>query len=160
MALRAASQAGVLTASSQITGTTTNDNAVSGRIGEFVTSTIPSGSAVSLTTTVAADITSISLTAGDWDVRGQFANVVQGSTVTANIIAWINTASATDPGPPNNGAYLLDNNAVSVGSARNAQVGIIRVSTATTVTVYLSTKCSFSGGTMVAYGSISARRVR
>ena len=52
-----------------IVGTTTNDSATAGYVGEVITSSVPVGSAVSLTTAVSAvsgkTITSISLTAGD-----------------------------------------------------------------------------------------------
>jgi len=55
-----------------ILGTTTNNNASAGYVGEFVSSEVLIGSAVSISANTATDLTSISLTAGDWDV---WANV-------------------------------------------------------------------------------------
>ncbi len=50
-------------------GTTTNDNAANGDVGEYVEASVTSGSGgISLTTGNAKTVTSISLTAGDWDV--------------------------------------------------------------------------------------------
>src|SRR5262249_6297435 len=65
--------------SSSIVGTTTNDDAPEGNIGELLSSFIASGSAVSLTTGVAANITSILITPGDWDVT---ANAYFSATAT------------------------------------------------------------------------------
>ncbi|MDP2325295.1 MAG: hypothetical protein Q8N51_14890, partial [Gammaproteobacteria bacterium] len=63
-----------------IEGTNTNDAAAAGYIGELIGSTIASGSAVSLTTATNANVTSISLTAGDWDVWGAITYNHGGST--------------------------------------------------------------------------------
>lgn len=160
MSLRSSSPSGGAVLSSQITGTTTNDNAATGIIGEFISANVAAGAAVPLTTTAAANITSISLTAGDWDVRGDFAFTAGGTTTKTSTAVWISAVSATDPGAPNSGAYYLDTNASSVGASEGAPVGMIRVSIAVTTTVYLSTKCTFAASTLSAYGFIGARRVR
>lgn len=158
MALRAASQSGVLVASSQITGTTTNDNAASGRIGEFIESNVP-GPGSAITSTIAADITSISLTAGDWDVFGSVAFATATATKT-QFNGWINTVSATPPAGAGLGAYAFDNNATSVGESLVVPGLKRRVSIASTTTVYLSTQVTFTGGASTAYGYIAARRAR
>src|SRR5262245_57492548 len=82
-----------------IRGTSTNDSAAAGYVGELMESEVLTGSAVSLTNNTAANVTSLSLTAGDWDVWGSVAfNAVAG---TANLVVGaINTTSATLPTIP------------------------------------------------------------
>ena len=76
-----------------ILGTTTNDNAAVGYIGEYVESNISSSSAVSFTTNVSKNITSISLTAGDWDVFGMFG--LTGGSVPTKVTVGTSTTSNT-----------------------------------------------------------------
>jgi hypothetical protein len=53
-----------------IVGTTTNDSATAGYVGEYVEGVLAAGSATALTTATPQTLVSISLTAGDWDVTG------------------------------------------------------------------------------------------
>lgn len=144
-----------------ITGTTTNDNAVAGTIGEFVSSTVLVGSAVGITSNTATDITTISLTAGDWDVWGAVAFSVATGTIPTTLAGWINTISATFPTLPNGGGEINFRATFATG-AYQAQfpVGQMRISIATTTTVYLSTVTIFTVSTMSGYGFLGARRVR
>lgn len=135
-----------------IVGTSTNNNASSGYVGEVITA-IAGG--VSLSNNINIDTTSISLTAGDWDVQG----FVIFATVTANLTStsgWINTTSATKPG---NNIYALFQWVSAVGST-NMSVPYQRISIATTTTVYLSVVATFSSGSVTGSGTISARRAR
>jgi hypothetical protein len=157
-----ASIAGVKTFTGQLIGkgTATNDSAASGYIGEYVSSTVAFGSAVSLTSASASNITSISLTAGDWDVWGNVGFAPSGITSYTSQSAYITTTSVTDPGPPNGGAYAT-NNPTGNGGGFNVLSGLYtRISLSTTTTVYLGALVSWTGGTMKAYGAIGARRVR
>jgi hypothetical protein len=144
----------------QLPGTTTNDNASSGNIGEYISSTVVSGSAVSLTNNTAKDITSISLTAGDWDVWGTVISLAGGSTTSNQLIGWISTTSATLPSAPNGGAYSQLQLTFSTGASNSLPVGPTRLSLVSTTTVYLSVFSAFAVSTMSAYGFIGARRVR
>lgn len=136
-------------------GTATNDNAATGDIGEFVSSEVASGSAVSLTTATAADVTSISLTAGDWDVRGHITINASVTFTVAN--GWTSTTSATSPSSPNNGSYVGNQ---ATGALLSSPTGVQRLSINSTTTVFLSALAFFSSGTCVAWGGIYARRVR
>lgn len=145
----------------QYPGSATNDNASNGNIGEFIQSSVASGSAVALTSTVTDDITSITLTAGDWDVWANIATDPAAGTTTSVVQAWINTASKTDPGAPNGGAYLLQQQAIGAGLSQIMPVGMMRLSVPTAgATAYLSCNLTFASSTMAAYGSIQARRAR
>lgn len=152
--------------SDQRRGTTTNDDAVAGFIGEFVTSTVATASAVSLTSTTAANVTSISLTAGDWDVSW-VVDFKPGATTSVTLMAGsisLTTATHnTQAGGSGIGteAFIIEDIAANVLAADFSQVGpVVRCSFSSTQTVYLVASSTFSVSTMGAYGTIRARRVR
>lgn len=82
--------------SSGVLGTATNDSAGAGILGQIVSSSVAVGSAITATANTAVNVTSISLTAGDWDVSGNvlFANL---GTVPTTCQGAISTTSATFP---------------------------------------------------------------
>lgn len=139
-----------------IVGTTTNDNAAAGSVGEYVTASVVSGSAITLTTATQTNVTSISLTAGDWDVCGTVGFVTGGTTVVSASIGSISTTSAT-LGSPTSGAYFN-----IAGNVQNtvSPTGTTRISLSATTTVYLVAYSTFITSTQKAYGFIGARRVR
>lgn len=148
---------GVTVSSGQYPGETTTGSATAGNTGEFISSTVLQGSAVSLTTATPANITSISLTAGDWDVWGSIA-IVPSSTVTI-YEGWISTTSATIPTFPNNGAITLMQLPFTSATQQIIPVGRERISISGTTTVFLSAAMTFAG-TCSSYGFIGARRAR
>ena len=100
---------GVVTLANGLAGVTTNSNAAAGIVGEYISSSIASGSAVSLTTGVSANVTSISLTAGDWEVYGQgFRRPAGGAAVCRALTAGISHEfDNTLPTAPGAGAIAL-----------------------------------------------------
>jgi hypothetical protein len=145
----------------QIVGTATNDDATAGNIGEVLATSVAAGSAVSLSDNVAANITSVSLTAGDWDVWGNFITIPAGGALTQSLEVSINTTSATQATAPNGGAYYKTlPRQVSNADAISGPVGQKALSLSVTTTVYLVTTVGYTGGTMKVYGSINARRAR
>jgi hypothetical protein len=150
----------VLTNASQLvgTGTTTNDSAAAGYVGEYISSTVIS-SGVSLTTAVFANITSISLTAGDWDVSGVVAVTNPGTTSFAYINYGVSTTSATNGTLGQVGSLTTPSN-ISAVVDFVTPVPVTRLSLSSTTTVYLVTRASFSVSTASAYGVIRARRIR
>jgi hypothetical protein len=143
-----------------IVGTTTNNNAAAGYVGEIIESTVLVGSAVPLTNHTNADITSISLTAGDWQVWGNIWNNPAGGTLTTAFAGWINTTSATSPTAPNGGAFSYSAANTAAGQAQGVSIGQKRLSLSSPTTVYLSVIADFSVSTLSAYGYIGARRIR
>jgi hypothetical protein len=139
----------------QIPGTTTNDNAASGKVGEFITA---NATGVSLSNASNANITTISLTAGDWDVSGNVQFSPSGATVTS-ASSGISTTTATFPA-------LAAGGYAEISVALNGSVGTIlvtptyRISLSGTTTVYLVGEMNFSAGTVTANGYIGARRAR
>lgn len=143
-----------------IVGTTTNDDVTAGDVGEYVSATLAAGSAVNAVNNTAVNITSISLTAGDWDVWG---NIVLGTGPAATItlaVGWISTTSASSPAAlTNSGAEFRSIQTQGNTLTSVWPVGQMRLSLSGTTTVYLSFLCTITG-TPNAYGFIAARRVR
>lgn len=144
----------------QLIGTNTNSNANAGNMGELIDSTVLVGSAIGLTSTSPADITTLSLTAGDWDVWGTVAFSPNAATTITNLQGWINTTSVTRPTPPGLGAVVIHNISFATGGSQVFPVGQVRLSLASTTTVYLSCNSVFGTNTLSAYGYIGARRRR
>ncbi len=139
-----------------ITGTTTNNNAAAGNVGEFVSSVLSNGSAVSVTNSTSRDIISVSLTAGDWDCFGNGNYSLSTATVSQGYV-WINTTSATYP---TGGMEIPTGSYASMTDADSRTIPTTRISLASSGTVYLSTNMAFSLGTITAYGYVGCRRIR
>ena len=74
-------------------GTNTNDSAAAGMVGEYIESVVSSNTSVG-TSATAFDMTSVALSAGDWDVTGFSVYTRHGATVTnAEVDLWISTTS-------------------------------------------------------------------
>ncbi len=148
----------------QLPGTATNNNATAGNIGEVISAQLASGSAITLTTATGANIISISLTAGDWDVyaNGVVSTPTLGATLFTDTNLTINTVSAT-PAGNNDFSY----SAWVGGLAGNGVSRIIglqstkRLSLAGTTTVYAVIYATVTGaGVTTSWGGIWARRRR
>ncbi|SAK19280.1 hypothetical protein UA17_01779 [Burkholderia multivorans] len=137
-----------------IIGTTTNNNANTGSVGEYATNTT---TGTSLTSGAAANMTSISLTAGDWDVSGEVTYSAGAGCVPTLFQQSVSTTSATSGGA---GAQTVWSASFSTASTNVMPTPRVRISLSATTTVYLVGTSLFSGGTMTANGFIRARRVR
>jgi hypothetical protein len=144
----------------QLPGTTTNDTASAGNIGETISSSIPLGSSIPISTATSADVTHVNLTAGQWQVYGTVCLNPNASTSITTFAGWISTTSATLPSPPNGGAYFLINLPFTTGNGDCFPVGQITVRAASTIPIYLSVYSAFTVSTNSAYGYISAIRTR
>ena len=137
-----------------IIGTTTNNNAVLGSVGEYITST---QAGLAVTTAIPTNMTSISLTAGDWDVWGTVGFAPTGAPTV--FIGGISSTSATLPSPQS-GAYMQQVFPFTSGQSQYASVGTTRFSLASTTTIYLILRVDFAAGTCSGRGYIGARRIR
>lgn len=146
----------------QLPGETTTGNASAGNIGEYITVDVVSGSAVSLTTGTPANIGSMSLTAGDWEVTlaAQFKG---GATTTITYtVASISTISATHGTADNAQVQGFWNNMVPFGTITQFSqvVPPIRISLASTTTIYMVASAGFGTSTLSVFGQMKARRAR
>lgn len=140
-----------------IIGTTAADNASAGDGGEFISSQITPGSPVSISNNTPKNLTSIVLTAGDWDV---YANVtfLQAATTTATIIiAGINTTSAT---LPDSSLYSILHLTFGTATTQGIVAPYQRINVNTNTTTYIVAQCTFAVSTMTICGGIYARRAR
>jgi hypothetical protein len=144
------------------TGITNGSNAATGQVGEYVSATLVGGSATALTTAVAKDVTSISLTAGDWEIWGNVAFYAGTATQSIILAGWISTTSATIPASPNNGCFTNISGVTFTNTAYGPTlpVGRMRLSLSSTTTVYLTAYAAFTVSTQAVYGFIGARRCR
>lgn len=147
------------TSTQGIVGTTTNDSAAAGNVGEAVRSAVANVS-TNTTTDQYADLTSISLTAGDWDISGSVNFEKNASTWT---IVQMGISSTSG----NSGTGLVEgDNFLGIGFnsfpplSFPITISSFRVSLSSTTTYYLKVFTSFSAGQPKAYGRISARRIR
>lgn len=143
-------------------GTNTNNNASAGYIGEYVESVLSSVSEITLTAGTPTNITSISLTAGDWDVWGVGLYESNATTTATSINAWLSSTSATIPSINLcvRGVWQQISALVPNGGYLSVDAPKQRFILSATTTVYLSTQVNFGVANMFAFGAIRARRRR
>lgn len=145
----------------QIPGDTSGASASSPNVGQLISSNIPLGSAVAATTATAINITSITITPGDWDCWGNVASSLAGTTVPTLFVGAISTGSATLPTAPNSGSYFqISGVTFAAGSNELFPVGRIRIATSGTVIVYLVGRLDFTTSTASLYGYLGCSRAR
>jgi hypothetical protein len=143
---------------STVIGTTTNDNAAAGYVGEYVSSQILFTSAVNIPTSATnINVTSISLTAGDWDVWG---NVVASPGATTTFTDFRGSISTTSGAPPDFSLIATVQASFTASNNPGMAVPPQRLSLGTTTTVYLIARVVFATSTMAVAGSLQARRRR
>lgn len=150
----------VLSTGVQVKGNNTNTTPPAGFLGELASA---SATGVALTNNTTANITSVSLTAGQWDVFGlvttNTTGTVAGTTQFISVIS-ATTASLTSTGENGShqtGGMVPVNGINGVG----VEVGPTRVSLSGTTTIYLNAR-AFAGTTftnVTADGVIRAVRV-
>lgn len=142
-------------------GTNTNDSASASFVGEFISAN-PGGAVTPGLTDVGKTITSISLTAGDWDVQGTGRLVASSIAGTRVIFGVSLTNNDFDSGTLGGITDLSGTLNTTVGDYR-LPTGARRISISSTTTVYLVgllTYTSLGGATFDTASFISARRVR
>lgn len=142
----------------QIQGTALNDNAAAGNVGEYVSAVV---NGVTFPTTVTwGDATSISLTAGDWDVTVSCNAYANGATVLSASAGASATSGNVIPGTPEGDKYSISGMPFSDTQEPLIVCPNIRFSLSTTTIVYLKYESSYTVATPRLYGRISARRMR
>lgn len=145
----------------QIPGTATNDSANAGNVGEFITASRASGSALGLTSGAAASIASVSLTAGNWCITGYAGFSATGTTIIADTVGG---ASATTNVVGAEGTYSRTVYPASAfAGAATVPIQVIPmacVNLSTTTTYFLVESADFTISTLGGFGGIFAQRVR
>ena len=139
-------------------GVIDGSNAAAGQIGEIISSVVLTPG-VTLTTATPATVTSIPLTAGDWDVQGEVWFSV-GTGGATQIQGAINTAAALPSTPATGTSRQTMSVAFPASSGQFFSLSPCRASLSATTTYYLIGYAQFPSGTTTAYGKIWARRAR
>ncbi len=142
-------------AGNPVHGTNTNDSASAGYIGEAVVSAATNVAAGS--SGAFANVASIALSAGDWDITGVIE--ASGSTVTRSLFA-VSANSANTTTDHVSGDNQIDTSLPTAAINGGGCIGAWRVSTSGTPTIYLKWAATYVGGSPTVSGRISARRVR
>lgn len=145
----------------QLFGTQTNDNAAARYIGEFINNTLASAQTPAATTAFVA-ISTITLTAGDWDINGTCELANGGTTAATDYGCAISSANTSrDAANANNICGESATEIVSVNSA--CGVGPRRVSLTGSTVYYLVAQLTYStlgGATWTTNSTMQARRMR
>lgn len=147
----------------QIPGSSTNDSAAAGNVGEYTSLALALASALPLSSGVGTTVVSLPLSAGDWDVWGQAIIHVQTITVVTFLSAGINSASGTAlPSITSGAAAQIGLGAGLSGAAGDTalSVGPSRVSLSAAGTAFLVGNFTFATSTAAVYGVLQARRRR
>ena len=140
-----------------IVGTTTTNDAQAGSVGE----SIMSSSALTNypATGTWGDLTSISLTAGDWDIAAVTQQTTPG-TMTGETRIGISTTSGNSATGLTIGYNRLTFPNATVAADSGSSIPMYRLQLSSTTTVYLKFFTEYSTGTPKAIGTIIARRRR
>lgn len=138
-----------------IQGVTDGSVAAPGDVGEVISITVPFASAVSIFNNSPTDLTSITLTAGDWDV---YANLAYNASIgIPTAFAWLNTASATPVDSSMRSGLEMVTDKFTFFEFTIPMM-VLNVNTSTNV--YLTGLISIASGTCTMCGGIIARRRR
>ena len=147
----------------QIPGTTTNDSATAGNVGEYKSATTLIGSEVSLSSGNASDVATVSLSAGDWDVSGIVCWDTDTTTNVTGMRMGINSSSGTMPttGTPSVSELpVYPGGGATLANIPCGSVPSVRISLSGAGNGFLIARGLFTVSFLKVFGSISARRVR
>jgi hypothetical protein len=147
-----------------VNGVTNGSAAAAGQVGEMIRAavTLAAGVALSTSNRIQA-VTSIVLTAGDWDVSGsaifQSTGMASGGQHQGTATCGTSGSAITDDGTQ---GYTQLCNPAGSSAAIQGSIGLSasRFSVTANTTVYLTVRLVFASGTNIAAGFIQARRVR
>lgn len=143
-----------------IVGVADASSATAGSVGELITNEVTFASRFSITTGTAATITTISLTAGDWDVSGVAGFETSGGGVASEYHVEISTtAPPTIVTAPNAGGTVGIHITCIANQGQAFGVGPRQVNVSGTTTVYLKCVSTFTNA-QTTYGYLRARRIR
>jgi len=152
---------GLTLASGQYPGETGSGNATAGNIGEEISQNILTGSGVALTSGVIANVATITLSAGDWDIEAHPCFSGGATTQVGGLRASISPTSATENAVS---SFFCGGSYGSITAFSTFDVGLsiarTRISLSGSQQYWLVVNATFSVSTCKAYGKIRARRVR
>ena len=137
-------------------GLNTSTAPAAGFIGERIVATVSNGSPVSLPTATTENITSVSLTAGTWDIS--CVAMLTGGANTGS--GWFASITSSSGGAGTIGDTRVDTPTMCTASKDTVlTIPAVRVNLSATTTYYLTEQAIYSVGTLSGYGRLSAVRV-
>ena len=142
-----------------IQGQTTGNFGYTGSVGELITTSFASG--ISLTSGTIANVQSITLTAGNWNVWAFCAFVPDVTTTLSATSAGLNLTTNTLPAPTSVAtASIINFNTIApAGVPVYLNTGIYPIAVSTNTSMFLNAKATFTISTCTASGIIFARRI-
>lgn len=148
----------------QIPGTATSDNAAPGNVGEYIVSTIAAGGAIPLLTGVSANMTTVTLTPGDWDCSVNSTRTLGAGTSVTSMTTAISTSPASVLQFATNASAYTVPPSVSTpnpnGVSYTGLTPIVRFSLASSTPIFAVVQDIFTVSTDTAFGTLRCRRVR
>ena len=129
-------------------------------LGAYFETIVLTGAAVALTSTVAADVCSLALGAGSWDVFGNISFKPAAGTTTQDVAGSISLVSATMATAGNASMFNIVSLGLSATSPCTMPLNTSRIVLAAPAIIYLVAKCTFAVSTMGAFGFVGATRAR
>jgi hypothetical protein len=133
-----------------INGVTNASSAAAGALGEVISSSVTT---VAISNSTATNVTTISLTAGDWELFGSVLTNPAGTTTQSSGACAINTVSATFP------SVYAELGSIAAGTAFGIVAPSIRINVSGATTVYLVAIINYTVSTLTINGNLLARRV-
>jgi hypothetical protein len=133
-----------------IKGLTTGTASAAGNLGEI----IQNNASLTVTTATLTNVTSISLTAGNWRISGNIYLINGTGAFVSAIQGGLNTTSATLPTSVFQQMNFSGTSLTTYGSP----TPLLLLSVSATTTVYLVVKATFAFGTTTCQGNIVAQR--
>lgn len=151
----------VLNTSPNLVGSSTNDAAAAGSIGETISQNVLTASGTALTTSTPANVATITLTAGDWDIEAQVYFSGGAATTVTGLRASISTTSNTEStaSPNFTGSSFSGTTAFATFDV-GFSIARTRVSLSGSQQYWLVANAAFGVSTCKSYGQLRARRVR
>lgn len=143
----------------QLLGTATNDSASAGNVGQVISASATSSD---LNSAAVANITSIALTPGDWDVYGPFVGVGSGSPSVTSFQVSINTSSNANVNTVAQNYFIRGATFTDPVFAGTIGPFRVQIASGSTTTYFINTAVTYSGGgaTFQVTGLLRARRTR
>ena len=127
--------------------------------GDYRASSVLVGAAVSLTSTTAANMTTISLSQGLWSCTANVNRALNASTSVTQLSTSISATTAT-PGTLGVSAVQFSTAANVMGGDTGQIVGPVILAPTATTTYYVVADDTFTVSTNAVYGSITCQRMR
>jgi hypothetical protein len=144
----------------EIKGTSTNDAASTGYVGEFLSVSVSFAGRTSASVDTDTVVMSLELTAGDWLVAAQCGVAMSSFTSITHMHACLTTGSILTTAPGTYNETIAMHIGANHGNGWLYSLRPCRISLSATTTINMVAQNTYSGSGFGNYGSIGAWRIR